>query len=499
MSRRPSRPRGVGDTLAGVGLSIVVAFGALSAGAAYWGVLRAGELASALDDAAVVAAARSVPRGRILDRDGRPLAWNEPDANGEPYRVYASPSISGVVGYASRLWGTAGLERAYDARIAGVVPADPLRDLLRKFDAEPSDPHEVATTLSLPLQEAAVRLLGDDRGAVVMLDPRTGEVLVLASTPVFDASAVADPTTSRDAFERLQADADQPLLPRATLGRYVPGSVFKVFTALAALDAGAVRGATTFAEQPAAEQDGLLVAGFRVRDGHHAATGSKALDFDEAVEASCNIWFALAGLETGGARFAGTAAELGFGAPLPFDLPTAASQVTGGGGGFGGGFEDAVELANAAYGQAETFVTPLQMALVTAAVANDGVVMRPRLVTSLSGRAGTTAIPAETWRRVASGAVAAEVGAAMVRAVEGELGRRFTAGAQVEGVHVAGKSGTAELGGDAAPHSWFVGFAPAGDPSIVIVVVVEQGGRGAERAAPIAGELLRLFLAGAGG
>ena len=179
-----------------------------------------------------------------------------------------------------------------------------------------------------------------------------------------------------ETFDALRDDDADPLLPRATLGRYVPGSVFKIVTAVAGLDTGArSRPPTTFEEQPAAERTGLLVDGFRIRDGHHPQTGDTALDLAGATEASCNIWYALAGLETGGDRLVDGAAELGFGDALPFDLPTAVSQVTNGDGGAPGGFADDVELASASFGQGETFVTPLQMALVAATVANDGVLM----------------------------------------------------------------------------------------------------------------------------
>ncbi|TAK03071.1 MAG: penicillin-binding protein 2 [Chloroflexota bacterium] len=489
----------MGETLGRIGLAMAVAFGAIAAGAGYWQVWRSAELSSAPDDAAVVAASRRVVRGEITDREGERLAWSVEDANGEPYRVYLSRSISGVVGYASRTYGSAGLERAFDAELSGVTSADPVQDLLKKFRADPSDPQAMRTTLLASLQQAAVKALGDDSGAVIMLDPRTGEVLVLASTPIYDASAIANPATSSATFAALAADdVGRPLLPRATQGRYVPGSVFKIVTAIAALGSGAVSGSTTFAEQPAAEEDGLLVTGFRVRDGHHPKTGSEALDFIEATEVSCNIWYALAGLETGGDRLVDWAGQLGFGEPLPFDLPTAISQVTGGDGPAPGGFLDDVELANAAFGQAETFVTPLQMALVTAAVANDGVIMRPRLVQAFSGKAGTTTISSEEWRRVLPARIADQITAAMVEAVNGDLGVGYTTGAQVPGLTVAGKSGTAELGGEGEPNSWFIGFAPAEDPEIVITVVVEHGGRGAARAAPVAGSLLAAWKAWAG-
>jgi peptidoglycan glycosyltransferase len=327
-----------------------------------------------------------------------------------------------------------------------------------------------------------------------MLDPRTGEVLALASTPTYDASAISDPATSVATFSALQDDERQPLLPRATLGRYVPGSIFKIVTAVAGLGSGAITPSTTFAEQPGAERDGLVVSGFRVRDGHHLDTGSKRLNLVDATEVSCNIYYALVGLEVGGEDLVDYAGRLGFGQPLPFDLPTAVSQITNGSGDEPGGFIDDVELANAAYGQGETFVTPLQMALVAGTIANDGELMRPRLVTAMTGKNGTRTIGPESVRRVLESDDAAAINQAMVAAVEGPLGRRFTAGAKIPGVTTAGKSGTAELGGTGEPHSWFIGFAPAENPRVAIAVIVEQAGRGGEVAAPIAGDLMGLWL-----
>ncbi len=495
VTMRPmGRERPLGPTTVHVALLLSAAFALLAGAAGYWGVIQAPELARAPDDAAVIAASRNVPRGRILDRDGTVLADNRADENGELYRVYLSPTISQVVGYASRTYGRAGLERTFDAELTG-LSGDPLTDAFGKFGAERYDPKNLTLSLSYELQRAAVSALGKRRGAVVMLDPRTGEILALASTPTYDASAVADPATAAATFKALRDDPAQPLLPRATLGRYVPGSAFKIVTAIAGLASGAITADTTYAEQPRAERPGLLVEGFRVRDGHHPETTSTALDLVGATEVSCNIWFALTGLEMGGAALVDYAQQMGFGSPLPFDLPTAVSQVTGGRGADPGGFVDSVELANAAYGQAETFVTPLQMALVAATVANDGELMRPRLVTSMSGaRSGMRAIGAQSMGRVLSVADARAINAAMVQAVEGPLGRRFTSGAKVSGVITAGKSGTAELGGNGEPHSWFIGFAPADDPQVVIAVLVEQAGRGGEIAAPIAGRLMTQWL-----
>ncbi|MFL5720912.1 MAG: penicillin-binding transpeptidase domain-containing protein, partial [Chloroflexota bacterium] len=240
-----------------------------------------------------------------------------------------------------------------------------------------------------------------------------------------------------------------------------------------------------------------VVEGVRVRDGHPPTTGSTPLDLTAATEVSCNIYYALTGLKTGGADLVAYADRMGFGSPLPFDLPTAVSQVTNGDGKQPGGFTDDVELANASYGQAETFVTPLQMALVASTVANRGDLMRPRLVTSMTGKtSGTRTIGPTSVGRVISTTNADAITTAMVAAVEGDLGKQFTSGAKVPGITTAGKSGTAELGGTGEPHSWFIGFAPAQDPKIAIAVLVEQAGRGAEVAAPIAGDLMTLYLKG---
>ena len=483
----------LGGTIVRVAVALSLAFATLAVAGGYWGVVRAPDLTRSPYDAAVIAAAGTVPRGRILDRTGKVLARNVKDADGTYYRVYAGPTISPVVGYASPRYGRAGLERTYDAELSGLA-GDPLRDPFRKFGSDPYDPKDLTLSLSYDLQRAAANALAGRHGAVVMLDPRTGEILALASDPYFDASTLTNPATAESAFKALLADPSQPLLPRATLGRYVPGSVFKIVTAIAGLGSGAITPATTYPQQPGAEKNGLNVDGYTVRDGHHPETGSRALDLVGATEVSCNIWYALTGLATGGAALTDYARRMGFDSPLPFDLPTAVSQVTGGGGPQPGGFQDDVELANAAYGQGETFVTPLQMALVAATVANGGVLMKPYLVTAMTGRGGTRTVDPSPMATVIPPANAQAITVAMQQAVEGTLGQLFTTGAKVPGVPTAGKSGTAQLGGTGEPHSWFIGFAPADAPTVAIAVLVEQGGRGAEAAAPIAGEMMTRYL-----
>ena len=489
----PVRP--IGSNVLRTGLALVCAFAVLAGGAGWWQVVDAQRLSVQPDNPSVIAAARRTLRGPIVDRNGQWLARSRRDANGEAQRTYRDTTISQVVGYASRQFGTAGLERTYIAQLLGLLGSDPLGGLTAKFDASTSSPLGLKLALDLRLQQAAMAGLGKDRGAVVMMDPTTGEILALASSPTYDASAIANPATSADAFAALQAGDSRPLLPRATLGRYVPGSVLKIVTAIAGLDSGAITPQTTFPEQPAAETAGLVVDGFKITDGHHPSTDGTALDLKGATEVSCNIWYALAGLRIGGARLVSEASQLGFGAPIPFDLPTAASSLTSGQGGDPGGFSGRPELAAASFGQGQAFVTPLQMALVASAVANDGVLMKPHLVTALTGKGpGARTIDPEVWRRVMSEADARSLQAAMEQAVEGRLGRQFTTGAAVPGIPTAGKSGTAQLAGSGEPHSWFIGFAGVDQPRIAIAVIVEQGGRGGARAAPLAGALMAKFF-----
>ena len=490
---RPARLKPLGQTIGQVGLAITVAFAGIALGAGYWQVLRSPDRSRAPDNPGVIAAARNVVRGAIVDRDGKVVASNRRNAEtGEPYRVYPDRTFSTVVGYASTDFGTAGLERSWNAELTGVSNRDPIGDVLRKFQSDPYDPQKLTLGISSALQRAAINGLGDDRGAVVMLDPATGEILALASTPTYDDGAIANPQTSRDAFAAVRDSPAKPFLTRATQGRYVPGSVFKIVTAIAGLGSAKISAATTFPEQPKAEQDGLLVGGFRVHE--HPGVPSRSFNLASATEWSSNIWYSLAGMRTGGDNLASFAARMGFGAPLDFDLPTASSQVTNGDGSAPGGFSDEVELANASYGQAETLVTPLQMALVAATVANGGILMKPHLVIATAGRDGTRTIAPQQAGIVIGPDEAAAIAVAMQRAVESSIGRQFTSGAKVPGVPTAGKSGTAELGGSGAPHSWFIGFAPVEHPRVAIAVIVERGGRGGARAAPLAGDLLALYF-----
>ncbi|MFN8621591.1 MAG: penicillin-binding transpeptidase domain-containing protein [Chloroflexota bacterium] len=313
------------------------------------------------------------------------------------------------------------------------------------------------------------------------------------TSPTYDPDRLSNLATGRTYLAQLQADPDSPLLDRATQGAYVPGSVFKLVTAAAGLESGAITPDTTFPGQPKQSREGFVVDGFRIKDAPRDVQLDHPLDLDEAMEVSSNVWFAHAALATGATALERTASKLGIGRALPFELPTVPTQLTGGDGPMDG-FDDRVELASAGFGQGRVLMTPLQMALVGAAVANGGEVIAPRLVDRLVTADGAIhPLGSESLGRAMSTGTAHAVRDAMVRAVEGPFADEFAGGAKVQGVTTAGKSGTAQLG-EAAPHSWFVGFAPAEDPRIVVAVVVENAGPGSRRAVPMGGRLLSAYL-----
>jgi penicillin-binding protein A len=496
--RRPNSGRAsptprIGGSLLRLAVAVAVGYSILAGGLGYWQIVQSQSLSSDSRNPLVVQASRSAPRGRILDAKGDVLAGNS-GKGADALRTYQYPVVAPVVGYKSLLFGTAGLERAYDQQLIGLRSLSPGDEFFAKFRGDRYDPADLVISIDLALQQEAADLLGNDLGAVVAIEPSTGRILAMVTNPTFDPNRIADPKHAKDYLDALQQDSDSPLLDRATQGQYVPGSVFKIVTATAGIGSGAITPDTTFPDQPAEYDTGFLVQGFRVRDARRPFQTDHPLNFYEATEVSSNIWYAHAGLQIGAQAMLAWAGRLGFGARIPFDLPTAVSQVTGGGGPLDG-FHDEVELANAAYGQAETLVTPLQMALVAATIANGGTEMRPKLVDELRAQSGAVSqVGPQVMNAVLAGPSDEIIRQAMIQAVEGKYGSAFAGGARITGITVAGKSGSAQLGDGSLPHSWFIGFAPAGNPTIAIAIIVERAGTGAGRAVPMGGQLMAEYL-----
>jgi penicillin-binding protein A len=503
-----------------LGLYLMLAFAVVSGSVAWWQVLEAPQLATRTDNPEVIAARRSLPRGSIFDAQGEILASSEVK-DGLSRRTYHDPAFTHLIGYSSLRFGTTGLERAYEDMLVGQTDPNPIRDVINDVLERQPTPRDLSLTIDRRLQDFAAAELGSDRGAVVALDPATGAVLAMVSTPTFDATPISgDPNTAQEPMDALRSNEDEPLLPRARQGLYVPGSIMKVFTAAAALDAGAITPGTTYEDQPRQETEGFRVEGFAIREHDLGGIQPALWPLSEALQVSSNIYFAHVGLDLGAEDFLTYARRFGFCRSLAIGPPgrglsVAASYVTERVEGDCGEFADDVELASAAFGQGRNQVTPVQMAMLAAAIAGDGVMPQPWVVrdvrTHVEGRRMGESVQ-ETFgslggTRVISSEAARATRAAMVDAVNGDLGRLFAGQADitlhgVSNARTAGKTGTAQLGGEGAPHSWFIGFAPGeadAEPAIAIAVLVERGGSGSGRAAPIGGRVMAEWLRLSGG
>jgi peptidoglycan glycosyltransferase len=416
-------------------------------------------------------AALAVGRGSILASDGTPLAVSHGAT-----RVYPEGSLlAQTVGYADPRFGTAGLEDAFDGVLsAHAARNDPLTQLREIVGGSRGDPRgaDVVTTIDLAVQRTLVADLSRySRAAGVVLDPRTGAVLALASIPAYDPNRL-------DAhWSALLSDPASPLLDRATSGLYPPGSTFKIVTASDALDAGVVTPQSRFTDA-----GGLRVGNFTIHNDEDEVTGTT--DLGGAFALSSNVDFAQIALRIGVDRWYDYASRWGLGKSAEFDLPVEHDRIPA-----RADASDGV-LAQLGFGQASLLVTPLRMALVGATIAHDGTTPRPYLVRRIAGSETALATRPETLAQPISAETAHAVRDLMVRAVAHGTGTA----AQLPGVTVAGKTGTA-TNPHGRSHAWFVAFAPAQAPRVAVAIVVENVGYGGTYAAPIARDVLRVALA----
>ena len=228
-------------------------------------------------------------------------------------RTYLDTASTHLLGYASLRYGTAGIERAWDELLIGLRDPNPLHDVVNDVLQRPPEPHDLVLTVDHRLQAFAAAQLGGSVGAVVALDPATGEVLAMTSSPTFDATAISgDPAAAEAPWLALQEDPGLPLVNRALNGVYVPGSVMKVLTAAAALDAGVITPETTFPTQPQEEVTGFVVNGFTITEHDLAGVPPALWDLSEAMQISSNIYFAHVGLALGQRPYLEGASAFGF-------------------------------------------------------------------------------------------------------------------------------------------------------------------------------------------
>ncbi|MEQ8834794.1 MAG: penicillin-binding transpeptidase domain-containing protein [Miltoncostaeaceae bacterium] len=467
-------------------LVLVGGFALLVGMLGWWQVVHAQDLRDRQGNPQAAEAERLIDRGRIVSADGELLAASRArrvEGRRVYARVYPQRTLAAhVIGYSTSSQGKTGVEAVYDRFLTGSFGAEPL---LQRLNLKEKRGANVQLTLDTRVQIAAEQALSGQKGAVVALDPRDGSVLAMASAPTFD---LADVVGGR--FEQITQAPDSPLINRATASRNAPGSTFKVVTAAAGLESGIYRPDSEFPGGDSYETPGGDIGNFGGRTfGRH--------DLTDALTNSINTTFAEIGDTLGADRMAEMMTAFGFGTRPAIDLPT--GEVIASGryqdGTIEPNAEQGEDIARLAIGQERLVTTPLQMAMVAAGVANGGVLMQPRLLSRVTDRSGAVVRTGEAVElgQPVSPQTAAELTEMMTDVVRDGTG---TQAALVDvGVTVAGKTGTAETDDPALNNAWFIGFAPAENPTVAVAVVIEgTPGQGGSVAAPVAADVMRAAL-----
>ena len=434
------------------------------------------------------------PRGTIISEDDQILAVSKPSHDEYALqREYPLGALtSQIVGYQSLVVGTTGLERTYNDVLAGRGRSTlGLRDVV-DFLRGTKRVGNLRTSLRVKVQLVAKQALAEQRGSVVVLEPSTGRIVAMYSNPTFDPQPLAGHASNpvQQYFNILNKTEGNPALPRAYREIYPPGSTFKVVTATAALDAQLAP-----PDQPFPTKRSLPIP--QAPNNPIGNFGGKSCggDFLDVFTHSCNTAFAQLGLDLGN-QFAPAMQKFGVYDPPPLDIAPGAVASTGPA--FGSFDQNKPRFALAGIGQGDVFTTPLQMAMVASAIANKGLIMKPHVGVAVTDDHGKLRAPIkdEPWRRATSETTAAAVRELMINVVKNGTGTA----AQITGITVAGKTGTAQTTPDKNPHAWFIAFAPAEAPRYAIAVIVENGGSqggdatGGHLAAPIAKKILEYLL-----
>lgn len=417
-----------------------------------------------------------IVRGKIMAGDGTVLAETQVDADGNETRVYYYGSVfDHAVGYSAK--GKTGIEALANFYLL-TSHVNLLEQVGNELSGRKNPGDNVYTTLDAELQQAAYAALGDRKGVVIAMEPDTGKVLAMVSKPGYD------PNTLLQDWDWLTDGGNEEgqLLNRATQGLYPPGSTFKIVTALEYMR-----------EHPGGYRDyqfdcsGVYVNGdYRIKCYHGTAHGHQ--DFTRSFANSCNGAFSSLGLGLNLGAFRDTAKSLLFNSPLPITgLPYKQSSFQMGPG------ADTWEILQTSIGQGTTQVTPMHNAMITAAIANGGTLMKPYFLNSVETAGGEEIkkfMPASYGSLMTAGE--AEGLTELMRTVVTE---GTGSAVRTDAYTVAAKTGSAEFETGKETHAWFTGFAPVENPKLVVTVLVEEGGSGGKAAAPIARQLFDIYMA----
>jgi peptidoglycan glycosyltransferase len=450
-----------------------------------WTVFEARSLQDKTANRRPLLEAQRIPRGFVYADDGTKLATNRHTGKGETlryYRTYPTGSLfSHALGYAFISRGSAGIEKSYNRELTG--RQDEFKSLIDQLGGGTKQGDDVHTTLDPAAQRTALAALGGQRGSIVALDPSSGAIRVMASIPDYN------PNDIPQRYGELNRDPTSPLFNRATQARYPPGSTFKVVTAAAAIDSGRYTPNSFISGR-----NNKPISGVPLQNDGGADYGTISLT--DALTHSVNTVFGEVGEKLGKSTMFKYMRRFGFDSKLGLDYPS--EEMTASGVFKGQRLLDAsnsIDIGRVAIGQERLQVTPLQMAMVAAAVANGGRLMEPRLVDRVTTPDGGLRSRNRPTERsvVMSEHAASELAGMMTHVVQEGTG---TAGA-LQGIDVAGKTGTAEVVNGAANQAWFIAFAPVRDPKVAIAVTIERTtGQGGTVAAPIAKQVMEVLLRG---
>ncbi|MDO5707079.1 MAG: penicillin-binding transpeptidase domain-containing protein [Andreesenia angusta] len=441
----------------------------------YFQIVKSDEVAKHSSNKRIYAEQEKTLRGSIFDRNGELLVHSEFDENGVQKRVYDKTyNYSHIVGYNYKSYGNSGLEESYNTELLNIKTQNsPLVDLQNIIsDDEEKYGNDLIITIDDSLQNKAYKELGDNRGSIIVMDTETGEIYAMASNPSFNVSNLNEEWSS--IVER----EDSPLINRATTGLYPPGSIFKIVTATGILE-------DLDPEEQYTSTGSITTDGYTLRDFDEIAYGPVGLK--DAFRQSVNTYFASRALDLGSERLQELARKYKLGENIPFDIPIEKSR-------FQFGNMSKADLMATSIGQGKTLATPINMVMMASAIANDGEMIKPILVKEIRDHKGRSIKTNETEiiSTVTSPEIAEEIKDMMVTVVNspGGTGRD----AALENITMAGKTGTAEVE-DKASHAWFTGFAPAEEPKIAVVVMLENVGHtGGKVAAPIAKHMVEEAL-----